>query len=69
MSENTHDAARPGDSPESFERAVFAALVTSQDQGCAVAASREAVAARFGIQLEEVLRVEREGIRSQWPPL
>ena len=55
--------------PESTRRAVFAALVQSQDDGMAVSASRAAAGARFGITTADVVRIEREGLDSQWPPL
>jgi len=47
----------------------FAALVAAQDADMSVADSRRAVAERFGLSEAEVLRVEREGIERQWPPL
>jgi hypothetical protein len=55
--------------PESVRRAVFAAVVEAQDNGAAVAASRSAAGARFGITVADVARIEREGLDSQWPPL
>jgi hypothetical protein len=48
---------------------VFAALVAAQDQGASVATSRHLIARRFAIAVEEVERIEREGIDQQWPPL
>ena len=54
---------------ESRRRAMFAALVASQDQGLSVRASRAFVASRFGVTEEELARVEREGLTAQWPPL
>jgi len=48
---------------------VFAALVASQDQGASVPTSRHLVARRFGLPVEEVERIEREGLDQQWPPL
>jgi hypothetical protein len=55
--------------PESTRRAVFAALVQAQDDGMPVGASRAAAGARFGIPTTEVVRIEREGLDGQWPPL
>jgi hypothetical protein len=54
---------------ESRRRALFAALVTSQDRGLSVRASRAFVASRFDVTVEDVARVEREGLAAKWPPL
>ena len=54
---------------ESRRRALFAALVASQDRGLAVRASRAFVASRFDVTAADVARVEREGLDAQWPPL
>lgn len=54
---------------ESRRRALFAALVASQDNGLAVRASRAFVASRFDVTAADVARVEREGLDAQWPPL
>jgi hypothetical protein len=54
---------------ESRRRALFAALVASQDHGLAVRASRAFVASRFDVTAADVARVEREGLDAQWPPL
>jgi hypothetical protein len=59
----------PQDEDTARRREVFAALVEAQDGQMSVAASRRAVAERFGLSEAEVLRVEREGIAGQWPPL
>ena len=48
---------------------VFLALVEAQDLGMTVAQSRKAVAERFGIEEEQVRRIEREGLDGNWPPL
>ncbi len=48
---------------------VFAALVAAQDQGASVATSRHLIARRFGLPVEEVEKIESEGIDQQWPPL
>ena len=47
----------------------FAALVEAQDGEMSVADSRRAVAERFGLSEAEVLKLERDGIEGQWPPL
>lgn len=59
----------PVDLPEELRRSVFAALVAAQDEGQAVAASRESVAARFELTTDRVQDIEREGLQNQWPPL
>jgi hypothetical protein len=48
---------------------VFLALVEAQDRDMTVAQSRKAVAERFGIEEEQVRRIEREGLEGNWPPL
>jgi hypothetical protein len=54
---------------ESRRRAIFAALVASQDRGMSVPASRAFVSSRFDVTVADVARVEREGLASHWPPL
>lgn len=49
--------------------AVFLALVEAQDGDQSVAQSRRSVAKQFGISEEQVRRIEREGLDSEWPPL
>jgi len=48
---------------------VFAALVAAQDQGASVQTSRHLMAKRFGVSVEDVERIEREGLDQRWPPL
>jgi hypothetical protein len=48
---------------------IFRAVVEAQDGGMAVAASRAAVAAQFGVSEAEVRDIEREGLAAGWPPL
>ncbi len=55
--------------PEERRRDVFAALVAAQDEGLSVPASREKVATENQLSLEEVVRIEAEGLSEQWPPL
>ena len=50
-------------------RDVFAALVAAQDQGLNVTDSREKVAAEHHLTLTDVLQIEKEGLREEWPPL
>jgi DNA-directed RNA polymerase specialized sigma subunit len=56
-------------SPELRRKEVFLALVTAQDQEMSVARSRREIAQRFGITEAEVVRIEREGLDNNWPPL
>ncbi len=55
--------------PNDRRRAIFADVVAAQDEGLAVAAARETVAARHGVSRDEVSAIEREGIEQGWPPL
>jgi hypothetical protein len=48
---------------------IFLALVTAQDQEMAVAESRKSIARHFGITENQVMRIEREGLDNNWPPL
>lgn len=50
-------------------RAIFRAVIEAQDGGQSVTASRAGVAATYGVTVEQVAEVEREGIDGQWPPL
>ena len=54
---------------DATRRLAFAALVAAQDADMSVADSRRAVGERFGLSEADVLRLEREGIDGQWPPL
>jgi hypothetical protein len=54
---------------EERRREIFHALVEAQDQSMSVSASREHVAQQFGVSVQQVLRIEREGLDSAWPPL
>ena len=54
---------------ESRRQEVFLALVTAQDAEMPVAQSRKEIAQRFGITEAEVVRIEREGLDNNWPPL
>ena len=56
-------------SDEEARKAVFAALVALQDDGIPVAHSRTVIAERFGLGVEAVRDVEREGLSKEWPPL
>jgi hypothetical protein len=54
---------------EQRRREIFAALVAAQDRRMSVADSRAAVAERFGVTVDEVRAIEREGLAASWPPL
>ena len=58
-----------GQDSESRRKKVFLALVTAQDAEMPVAQSRKEIAQRFGITEAEVVRIEREGLDNNWPPL
>jgi hypothetical protein len=55
--------------PEDRRREIFAALVDAQDRGLSVHASRQDVAATFGVTWNAVERIEVEGMDNEWPPL
>lgn len=55
--------------PLERRQSVFADLVRAQDDGQSVKASRSRVAAKWGLTGRDVEAIEREGLRSQWPPL
>jgi hypothetical protein len=48
---------------------VFLALVEAQDQGSSLKDSRAEVARRFGVAIDGVRDIEREGLDAGWPPL
>jgi hypothetical protein len=54
---------------EETRKELFHTLVNNQDQGSNVETSRQRIAAQFGTAVEEVRRIEREGISKQWLPL
>jgi hypothetical protein len=54
---------------EVVRKAVFAALVEAQDAGLALAASRLKAAVAFGVNVQLVQEIEREGLEKEWPPL
>ena len=56
-------------SDEDTRKAAFAALVALQDDGIPVGHSRVLIAERFGLGVEVVRDVEREGLNNGWPPL
>lgn len=54
---------------EESRKNIFHALVTTQDEGVSVGESREKVATDFSLSVDDVCRIEREGLDAQWPPL
>ena len=54
---------------ESRRKEIFLALVTAQDSEMSVSRSRKVVAEQFGVTDEQVLKIEREGLDNEWPPL
>jgi hypothetical protein len=54
---------------EESRKAVFAALVLLQDDGIPVGHSRGVIAERYGLGVQAVRDVEREGLSKGWPPL
>jgi hypothetical protein len=57
------------ESPEDNHKAIFRALVEAQDEGLSIAASRDEIARRFSVTVDDVKEIEREGLANQWPPL
>jgi hypothetical protein len=66
VSSPDHDGS---DIPEEKRREIFLALVKQQDRDVPVVKSRADVAKRFGISIEQVRRIEAEGLDNDWPPL
>ncbi len=54
--------------PDKLRREIFAALVGAHDRRLGAAASRKAVAERFGVSEQHVREVGREGAYSDLPP-
>jgi hypothetical protein len=54
---------------EERRKAIFLALVNSQDEGLPVSQSRAVIAERFSISEDQVRLIEREGLEKDWPPL
>lgn len=50
-------------------RAIFLALVKTQDRGLGVRHSRRVVAMRFKLTSVQIERIEEEGLYHEWPPL
>ena len=54
---------------ESCRKEVFLRLVKVQDEGVSVAESRQRIAQEFNIKADDVVNIEREGLKANWPPL
>lgn len=54
---------------EDCRRTIFADLVAAQDVGANVPDSRFIVAKNHGVEVDDVRRVELEGLNHEWPPL
>jgi len=48
---------------------IFADLVGLQDKGMNTLESRRQIADRYGIEPQELIEIEEEGIEQEWPPL
>lgn len=64
MTESTSDTTS-----EAGKKDLFLRLVETQDGGSSVVESRQRMATEFGISVDAVLTIEREGISNRWPPL
>ena len=51
------------------KRELFFKLVNIQDTGVSVTESRSRIAAEYSIDLNDVCKIESEGIEKAWPPL
>ncbi len=61
---------KPLERPTELRRKeIFLALVEAQDKKMSVARSRAVIAEQFGVDDQQILQIEREGIDNQWPPL
>jgi hypothetical protein len=58
-----------GPQPEPRRKEIFLALVEAQDGGASVVESRRLIAKRFDVTVQQVRRVEQEGLENEWPPL
>ena len=54
---------------EDRRRAIFAALVETQDRARSPHEAKQEVLARFGVTWGMVERIDQEGIDKNWPPL
>jgi len=54
---------------ETRKQQIFLALLEAQDQELGVLRARKLIAENFRISEDQVIRIEREGIENNWPPL
>ena len=57
------------DLPKSRRKEVFRLLVVAQDYRMSVSEAREMACDLFGLVVTQVVRIEQEGLESDWPPL
>jgi hypothetical protein len=57
------------DLPESRRKELFHLLVIAQDYAMSVTEAREMACNLFGLEETYVVRIEQEGLESEWPPL
>jgi hypothetical protein len=57
------------DLPESRRKELFHLLVIAQDYAMTVTEAREMACNLFGLEETHVVRIEREGLENDWPPL
>ena len=57
------------DLAESRRKEVLRLLVVAQDYAMSVAEAREMACDLFGLVETQVVRIEQEGLESDWPPL
>jgi hypothetical protein len=55
--------------PETRRKEIFLALVEAQDGGASVVESRRLITKHFDVTLQQVRRIEQEGLDEGWPPL
>ena len=55
--------------PESRRKELFRLLVIAQDFAMSVAEARQMACDLFGLAETQVVRIEQEGLDSDWPPL
>ncbi|MFK7819268.1 MAG: hypothetical protein AB8G99_11150 [Planctomycetaceae bacterium] len=55
--------------PEAQQREIFRVLVETQDDRIAVAESRALTAARYSLEVEQLVATEPAGVKGNWPPL
>jgi hypothetical protein len=65
----THQSGDNGQLAEPERMAIFAAVVQAQDNSLGIRESRQFVAKQFGVSVDEVRRIESEGLDNDWPPL